>query len=313
MQYIVEFLSGTTSIGSSQRASSVFLTTTPSDRRMTLTWTSKTPWNNYKYTIYRKDPATTTFTNIATTGQLSYTDNANIANRNTYCYYISSEGSYSDPGIIKPLINNSQQACALAKDLTPPCSPTLAIDADCPGGYVRVTWKDVKPLCDRSDDVVKYNLFYKPTINEDYKLVASLAHSMNTEYVNEGLTLIAGCYAIQSVDSSDNVSNLSTDFCIDNCPIFELPNIFTPNNDNVNDDFKAIRVRQIKEIDLNVYDRWGNLVYKTKDPYFKWDGISIISKDKVSEGTFFYICDVFEPRLRGIIKRTLKGYVEVAR
>jgi len=111
----------------------------------------------------------------------------------------------------------------------------------------------------------------------------------------------------------ENEGSMSQDFCIDNCPVFELPNIFTPNNDSVNDFYKAIKVRQIKEISLSIVDRWGNLVYTTKDPYFHWNGVSSVSKVPVSEGTFFYVCDVFEPRLKGIVKRTLKGYVEVSR
>jgi gliding motility-associated-like protein len=106
---------------------------------------------------------------------------------------------------------------------------------------------------------------------------------------------------------------MSADFCLDNCPIFELPNIFTPNDDNINDDYRAVRVRQIPLIDLVIYDRWGNLVYRTKDPYFRWDGVSAQTKLPVSEGTFYYVCYVYEPRLQGTVKRTLKGYLEVAR
>jgi gliding motility-associated-like protein len=85
------------------------------------------------------------------------------------------------------------------------------------------------------------------------------------------------------------------------------------NGDGVNDLFKAIKVRQIKEIDLSVFDRWGNLVYKTSDPYFKWDGKSIKSGLTVSDGTFFYLCEVYEPRVTGIKKRSLKGYLQVVK
>jgi gliding motility-associated-like protein len=115
------------------------------------------------------------------------------------------------------------------------------------------------------------------------------------------------------VDVNNNSSETGPAFCIDNCPVFELPNVFTPNDDNTNDVFKAIKVRQLKEINLTVLDRWGNTVYKTNDPYFNWDGISIHTKQAVSAGTFFYICDVFEPRLKGIVKRTLKGTITVLR
>lgn len=309
--YLVEFKSGTLTIGSSQRATSVFLTAGSGDRKINLSWSYSAPWNNYKYTIFRKNPGTLTYTAIATTSLTNYVDTNNIANRYEYCYKVLSEGKYSDPSVYSPLLNNSQEVCAIAKDVTPPCSPTLSINADCPTGQVDISWTNVKPIC--SDDVVKYKLFYKPTINDDYKEVAMLLGSASTFYNYDGLELISGCYAVQAIDSSENVSPLSADFCIDNCPIFELPNVITLNEDGINDFFKAIRVRQIKEIDLVIFDRWGNQVYKTTDPYFKWDGLSLQTKELVSEGTFFYICDVFEPRLEGLVKRNLKGYFQVVK
>ena len=309
--YMVEFIAATTTVGTSQRATSIYLTAVPADRHIDLQWTSATPWNNYKYTVYRKNPSSTTYTAIATTSLTSYTDTTKIANRYTYCYKILGEGKYSDPTIYNPLLNNSQEICATALDLTPPCTPTLSIIADCPTGIVDISWTNVKPIC--SDDVIRYNLFYKPTVNDTYQQVATLSGASSTSFNYDGLELISGCYAVQAVDSSNNVSQLSSDFCIDNCPEFELPNIITLNGDDVNDFYKAIKVRQIKEIDLVIFDRWGNLVYKTKDPYFKWDGTSLQSKQQVSEGTFFYICDVFEPRLKGIVKRNLKGYMQVVK
>lgn len=312
-QYFVEFISGTTTIGTSQKANSIFVSLSPSDRKVNLSWETNTPWSNKVYTVYRKDPGTNTFSAIATTSASNYLDTKNIANRNTYCYKIESSGEYSDPLLPKPLINHSQENCAYVKDLTPPCSPTINIEADCPIGYTKVKWNELKNLCDSSDDVVKYALFYKPTVNDEYINIASISNTSATNFVIEGQAFISGCYAMMAIDSSNNASKLSPDFCIDNCPEFELPNIFTPNNDNANDFYQAVKVRQIKEIDLSIFDRWGNLVYKTKDPYFKWDGTSANSKIQVSEGTFFYACIVYEPRVTGIVKRTLKGFLQLAK
>ncbi len=311
--YLVEFIAGTVTIGSSQRANSVFLSATPADRKINLQWNSNTPWNNYKYTIYRKNPAQTTFTATGTTTLTTYIDSIKVVNRSTYCYKVLSEGQYSDVSIPRPLLNNSQEICATAIDLSPPCTPTVSINADCITGQVQVTWTNVKEICNGSDDVVKYLLFYKPTEDDEYNLAATFSGASSTLYLPDAVELIAGCYAVQAVDSSNNISQRSVDFCIDNCPIFELPNIVTLNGDGINDFYKAVRVRQIKEIDLVIFDRWGNLVYKTKDPYFKWDGVSLLSKQVVSEGTFFYICDVFEPRVSGIKKRILKGFMQVVR
>jgi gliding motility-associated-like protein len=306
-EYLIQFVSGTTIIGSSQTAESIFLTTVPADRKITLSWHSNTPWDNKKYSIWRREPTGSTFTEINSTADTTYTDSAHIANRYTYCYYVQSEGEYSAPGIPKPLLNKSQEACAKAVDLTLPCTPTLNVEADCPTGFVKVTWNNVRSIC--SDDVIKYILSYKPSVNDEYTSI----ETDTTYFVQDELTYISGCYIIQAVDSSGNLSPKSPNFCIDNCPEFELPNIFTPNGDGTNDHFMAIKVRQIKEIDLNVFDRWGNQVYHTSDPYFKWNGVSSLTKMPVSDGVLFYTCDVFEPRLKGILKRSIKGTVDLTR
>ncbi len=159
----------------------------------------------------------------------------------------------------------------------------------------------------------KYVLYYKSTVNDEYLKVATITNTSPASYVFNDLTFISGCYAMIAIDSSNNSSKLSPDFCIDNCPEFELPNIFTPNGDDKNDSYQAVKVRQIEKIDLNIFDRWGNLVYKTDDPFFKWDGTSNISKRQASEGTFFYMCDVYEPRVTGIVKRTIKGFLQLSK
>ena len=308
--YTVEFIAGPHSIGSSPLASSIFLSATGSDRRIQLQWTATTPWNNHSYTILRKDPSASAYAAIGTTTLTHYNDSGNIVNRYSYCYKVLADGSYTDPTIFKPLLNHSQEACAMARDLTPPCPPSLSLESNCANGFVRVKWNSRQNLC--SDDVVKHILYYKTTPEDNYALVHEFDNSV-TSYDYDGLTLISGCYAMKSVDSSGNVSTMSVDFCLDNCPEFELPNIFSPNGDNANDVFKAIKVRQVKEIDLVVFDRWGNEVYRTRDPYFEWNGLSQATKKPVSEGTLFYVCEVFEPRLTGIRKRGLKGYVQLVR
>jgi gliding motility-associated-like protein len=55
-------------------------------------------------------------------------------------------------------------------------------------------------------------------------------------------------------------------------PAIYVPNAFTPNQDGHNDILKAIPIG-IKEFKyFNVYNRWGQSVFKTKDPGKGWDG-----------------------------------------
>ena len=84
-----------------------------------------------------------------------------------------------------------------------------------------------------------------------------------------------------------NVLVVSSDGCVDSTSILVgvenkrrvyVPNIFTPNNDGLNDLFfpnGAIEVEAI--IEFKVYDRWGELVYEVSDfppndSSFGWDG-----------------------------------------
>lgn len=309
--YKLDFYANGLYVGSAQPASSVFLTATPADRKVKLTWKHYVPWSNYKYYIYRKAPGQVVFSLRDSTVSQFYTDSGGLANRATYCYKVLSKGQYGDPTIVRPLLNNSQEVCVQPIDKTKPCSPKLTITSDCQTGFVQLTWNNPNHSC--ADDVVKYNLYFKPTEDDPLTLIDSIKVLSDTVYVFDGLTSIAGCYAVTAIDSSGNESLKDVTECVDNCPEFDLPNVITVNDDGINDFFKAIRVKYIKDIDLYVYDRWGVLVYKNTDPYFKWNGKVLQSGQLCSEGTYFYLCQVNEIRVKGIKSRNLKGFLQVFR
>jgi gliding motility-associated-like protein len=66
----------------------------------------------------------------------------------------------------------------------------------------------------------------------------------------------------------------------------EIPNVFTPNGDNANDVF-TIKSTGVKEISLQIFNRWGQKLYEFAGPQASWDGISP-SGASVPGGTYFY-------------------------
>ncbi|MCF8323554.1 MAG: gliding motility-associated C-terminal domain-containing protein [Leadbetterella sp.] len=54
-------------------------------------------------------------------------------------------------------------------------------------------------------------------------------------------------------------------------PTLFLPDVFTPNDDNINNDFSIIPA-YITDFDFKVFNRWGELVFNSKNPEIKWDG-----------------------------------------
>lgn len=66
-----------------------------------------------------------------------------------------------------------------------------------------------------------------------------------------------------------------------------IPNIFTPNGDGVNDLF-LIKSSLIKEFNLQIFNRWGNIVTEINDVSQSWDGKSK-SGNYVADGTYYYV------------------------
>ncbi|KAA5548277.1 gliding motility-associated C-terminal domain-containing protein [Adhaeribacter rhizoryzae] len=85
-------------------------------------------------------------------------------------------------------------------------------------------------------------------------------------------------------------------------PVAFIPaNIFTPNNDGLNDYFQMPTLPPdfCESIfsDIKIYNRWGSLVYKSTDRTFKWDGNS------VSEGVYYYVITYTDKEFKGTVTK----------
>ena len=68
-------------------------------------------------------------------------------------------------------------------------------------------------------------------------------------------------------------------------PTLDIPNVFTPNEDQVNDEF-IIQVTSMQELDFVILNRWGIVIYEYNSIVGYWDG-KVKGKD-ASEGVYFY-------------------------
>jgi gliding motility-associated-like protein len=73
-----------------------------------------------------------------------------------------------------------------------------------------------------------------------------------------------------------------------NCEIIiEMPNVFTPNNDGVNDYFYPIELKGITHVTLGIYNRWGQKLIETNNILTGWDGK--YNGQVCTDGTYFWI------------------------
>ncbi|MFI5150762.1 MAG: gliding motility-associated C-terminal domain-containing protein, partial [Bacteroidia bacterium] len=308
--YFNSATSTSTLVGSTQKASSVYLNITPSDHRLTLSWKDTVPWTNFEYKIYKQ--ALTSpfgFNYLGTTTQRSYVD-SNLINHHSYCYYVTTYGSYFNPALSDTLLNRSQRTCMEPYDNVPPCAPILSLKSDCESFSNTLTWTDPNHSC--ADDVVTYNIWYAPNTTAPMTLLQTVTISSDTTLTFSNLESVAGCYAVSALDSfAVNQSVRSNIVCADNCPLYALPNVFTPNGDNINDIYNALPYRYVESVDMNIYDRWGVLVYHTTDPHIHWDGKAIQTGALCSDGVYYYICTVNSKRLSGTVPFLLKGFIHL--
>jgi gliding motility-associated-like protein len=125
----------------------------------------------------------------------------------------------------------------------PPNTPTVFTDASSPG--------------------VKYQWFFGDGTSETKTVPDTVVHLYNqtdTFQVCEIVTNASGCMdtACQAVSAVIN-------------PLLDVPNAFTPGRFGVNAVVKVVGFG-ITHMDWRIYNRWGQVVFESNDPYIGWDG-----------------------------------------
>ncbi len=322
--YRVILFSGATpvEVGPSDNATSIFATTTPLDESIRIDFEYYTPWVNDTTVVFRETaPGSGIFDSIGFTTTTSYVDTG-LQNGSEYCYFGMGIGRFTGSNMPEPLFNRSQVVCGEPADNEPPCVPDVSWQADCENAFLRIAWTN-PPGC--PTDIVSYNIYYKPSPSDPWPaspLVSGITD--NFFEFNEGS--IVGCYAITAVDDAGvpNESEIIEAFCIEGCAQIQLPNAFSPDGDGQNDFFFPVRdangdpfFRDIANFNIEVYNRWGRMVYKTNDPNefvsVGWDGNDKTTGQPCSEGVYYYICTYQARSLGNAPDQVIRGSIHLFR
>lgn len=355
-------------VDTSAIASTVRLDPKAQFKRIELNWAANTPWSNQsvnfpRHLIYRGPEGATEAQMVlidsidVTSGRFLYIDSGQyngvpLSDDQVYCYRVMTRGTYGNPRVKAPLLNFSQINCAQPNDSIPPCKPELAVEAkpceeqrsaqSC-GQTVfsnTLTWR--KPADEACRlDIRSYNIYTAAYVGEPFTLYVD--NVKDTFFIDSNLPSYAKCYKITAVDRAGNESELSEQYCFDNCPYYELPNVFTPNGDNCNDFFSAFSSRQmadesgngpcgpidivkqrekcarfVEKVEFVVTNRWGKHVFDyesgaERSIFIDWDGRDNTGSE-VSAGVYYYNAKVtftvVDPSRR---VQNIRGWVQIIR
>lgn len=307
--------------GEAQPASSVRLLGAPTDEANDLNWTFLTPWTNLSFDVFRRGPGEADFSLIQTTTEQNFRDE-DLINGEEYCYLILAEGTYNVDGLPDPILNNSQELCLVPRDNVAPCAPTLTVTSPCERGvdctdennlFNTLTWVAPVTVCG-DQDVAGYRIYFSPGPDQDFQQIGEVQGSDILTFDDFPTSGITGCYRVTAFDLNDNESEPSNIICVSNCPIYELPNAFTPNGDGQNELFVPISRCFVERVSFKIFNRWGQLVFETEDPALNWDGRNA-NGDELQSGTYHYVGVVFEQRLEGVTESAepVSGFIELVR
>ena len=121
-----------------------------------------------------------------------------------------------------------------------------------------------------------------------------------------------GTYFVVGTDSLNCSNSFQFDLFLEYCQEFDLDtvNIFTPNNDGVNDIFQ-MSGSSFETKSMIIFNRWGQLIYENNEG-IGWNGY-LASGIPAKPGTYFYIVEILP--LTNIQSEILqiKGYLKLIR
>ncbi|MBV5282126.1 MAG: tandem-95 repeat protein, partial [Paludibacter sp.] len=92
-----------------------------------------------------------------------------------------------------------------------------------------------------------------------------------------------------------------------------IPDGFSPNDDNINDKFEITHSQNIK-IEFEVYNRWGNSVYRSADYKNDWDGRGTgnFLGQELPTGTYYCIYKAIDTTTKNVVSKGIK-YITLRR
>lgn len=85
------------------------------------------------------------------------------------------------------------------------------------------------------------------------------------------------CYRVEAVEGAGNpvatgIRSVSNWACVIREPLFFMPNAFKPNSTNNNTFKPVVAFVEPSSFNMQIYNRWGQLIYETNDMLNGWDG-----------------------------------------
>ena len=99
---------------------------------------------------------------------------------------------------------------------------------------------------------------------------------------------LAGTYTAVLVASNGTCADTAyTVIIVDVATTIIIPNVFSPNGDNINDEF-VITTTGMKSLTCDIFNRWGQRMFTIGNVNQSWDG-TLYNGNTATDGTYYYM------------------------
>ncbi|MEI7594701.1 MAG: gliding motility-associated C-terminal domain-containing protein, partial [Bacteroidota bacterium] len=134
------------------------------------------------------------------------------------------------------------------------------------------------------------------TVNPVYNEIAEVTITKGESYIfgNQELTE-DGVYTNLFTSNTGCDSTVVLTLIVNDLDL-NIPQGFSPNGDGVNDLYVIKGISEYPNNTLEIYNRWGNIVYKATNYQNDWDGTSkedmTVGNERLPSGTYFYLLNL---------------------
>jgi gliding motility-associated-like protein len=198
---------------------------------------------------------------------------------------INTEGTYIVTG-------TNQFGCETTASITFTTAPNFELDLNSP-----IYFDDYNVTINGGTD---------GSINLTVNPIATYTYLWSNGQTTEDLSNIpAGTYSVTVTNESGCIEQGSVN--VKEPEAIKLPNTFSPNGDGFNDFYVIKGIQGYPDSQLDIFNRWGNLVYSKKGYTNDWNGLSN-NGSELPDGTYFIVVDL---NMEG--KENVKGSIDIKR
>lgn len=174
------------------------------------------------------------------------------------CHTYNSAGSYP----VQLVVSNGACADTLSRNITVLAAPIAYFDIDPP---VTTVLEPMANILDMSSGTDSVQYIFSTGDSALYAVTENFSYEFPAE--NPG-----GKYYVTAIANQHGcIDSIKKMIVIEPYSTFYAPDAFSPNNDGYNDIFE-LKYYGLSDIELYIYDRWGNVVFRSDNKEKSWNG-----------------------------------------